>query len=49
MEAKQGAAELDFHRDDILCMDMSIDRKLVVTGQTGKSPSVHVWNAEDQT
>lgn len=47
MEAKSGASEAEFHRDDILCLDLSADRKLVVTGQSGKQPSVHVWNAED--
>lgn len=49
MEAKRGADETDFHRDDILSLDLSVDRKLVVTGQAGKTPSVHVWNAENQT
>lgn len=33
------------HRDDILCMDVSADRTKVVTGQIGKSPSVHIWDA----
>lgn len=32
--------------DDILSLDMSTDRKLVVTGQIGKAPSVHIWDAE---
>jgi len=34
------------HRDDILSLDISQDRKLVVTGQVGSTPCVHVWNAE---
>ena len=46
-EAKSGADESQFHRDDILSLDISADRKTVVTGQTGKTPSVHVWSAED--
>jgi WD40 repeat protein len=49
MEAKSGSDESEFHRDDILSLDVSGDRKLVITGQSGKQPSVHVWNAEDQT
>lgn len=49
MESKQVADQSEFHRDDIVALDVSKDRKLVVTGQSGKSPSVHVWNAEDQT
>lgn len=48
MEAKNGADESEFHRDDILSLDLSADRKTVVTGQAGKTPSVHVWSIEDQ-
>ena len=29
-----------------MALDVSTDRKTVVTGQVGKSPSVHVWDAE---
>ena len=47
MESKQDGDNEEFHRDDILSLDVSLDRKTVVTGQSGKSPSVHVWNAED--
>ena len=43
---KSNADQLAFHRDDIISLDISADRKLVATGQTGKSPSVHVWNSE---
>jgi len=46
MESKADADQSAFHRDDIQCLDMSLDRKTVVTGQVGKSPSIHVWNAE---
>jgi hypothetical protein len=35
-----------FHMDDILSLDISTDRKIVATGQVGKAPSVHVWDAE---
>jgi hypothetical protein len=48
MEAKSVADESEFHRDDILSLDMSADRKTVITGQSGKAPSVHVWSVEDQ-
>lgn len=34
------------HRDDIICLKISQDRKKVVSGQIGKSPSVHVWDAQ---
>ena len=40
-----GSEQLNFHRDDILCLDISADRTKVVTGQIGKNPSVHVWDA----
>lgn len=32
MEAKNEASQTDFHRDDIISLDISTDRKLVVTG-----------------
>lgn len=32
--------------DEVVSLDMSADRKLVVTGQSGKTPSVRVCNAE---
>lgn len=47
--AKSGSDESQFHRDDILSLDISADRKLAVTGQAGKTPSVHVWSVEDQS
>ena len=34
-----------FHRDDILSIDISADRKTVVTGESGPQPAVHVWTA----
>lgn len=37
-----------FHRDDILSLDISADRKNVVTGQTGNKPAVHVWDSTTQ-
>ena len=46
MVAKSEADDSKCHMDDILSLDMSADRKLVVTGQVGKSPSVHVWDSE---
>jgi len=45
MLPKGEGEQLEFHRDDILCIDLCSDRNLVVTGQTGKFPSVHVWDA----
>jgi hypothetical protein len=32
MVAKNVAEDIKCHVDDILCLDMSLDRKLVVTG-----------------
>jgi microtubule-associated protein-like 6 len=46
MVAKNVADDSKCHMDDILSLDMSTDRKLVVTGQVGKAPSVHVWDSE---
>lgn len=46
MVAKNEADDSKCHMDDILSLDISTDRKTVVTGQVGKSPSVHVWDAE---
>lgn len=46
MVAKNVADDTKCHVDDILCLDMSADRKLVVTGQVGKAPVLFVWDAE---
>ena len=46
MVAKNLADESKCHMDDILALDVSADRKLVATGQVGKAPSVHIWDAE---
>ena len=46
MVAKNVADDSKYHMDDILSLDMSTDRKLVVTGQVGKAPSIHVWDSE---
>jgi microtubule-associated protein-like 6 len=46
MEAKGTADDTKFHMDDILSLDISLDRKTIVTGQVGYQPSIHVWDAE---
>lgn len=46
MVAKNVADDSKNHMDDILSLDISQDRKLVVTGQVGKAPSVHIWDSE---
>jgi microtubule-associated protein-like 6 len=46
MVAKNVADDTKYHMDDILSLDISIDRKTIVTGQVGKSPSIHVWDPE---
>jgi hypothetical protein len=46
MVSKSVADDSKCHMDDILSLDLSLDRKTCVTGQVGKSPSVHVWDAE---
>jgi microtubule-associated protein-like 6 len=33
------------HDDDIICLDVSSDGRLVVTGQKGASPQIRVWDA----
>ena len=45
-ESKHEGEELPFHRDDILSLDISADRKTVVTGQVGSKPTVHVWHVD---
>ena len=34
------------HTDDVLCLAISPDRKLVATGQLGTKPSIIIWDAE---
>ena len=46
MMAKNEADDSKSHMDDILTLDISTDRKTIVTGQVGKAPSIHVWDAE---
>jgi len=46
MVAKNVSDDSKFHMDDILSLDVSIDRKTVVTGQVGKAPSVFVWDSQ---
>ncbi len=41
----EGVDQLSFHRDEIKSLDISSDRTKVVTGQNGKWPSIHVWDA----
>jgi microtubule-associated protein-like 6 len=41
----EGSDQLSCHRNDVLCLDCSPDRTKIVTGQEGKYPSVHVWDA----
>ena len=45
--SKHDGEELPFHRDDILSLDVSADRKTVVTGQVGNKPTVHVWTVDN--
>lgn len=37
------------HDDDILCLGISTDRKLAVTGQVGAQPKVFVWDIATKT
>ena len=46
MSHRNDGDDLDYHRDDIISIDISTDRKTVVTGETGAKPKVCVWNAE---
>ena len=46
MTSKFDGDDLEFHRDDIISIDVSTDRKTVVTGETGQKPKVCVWSAE---
>ena len=46
MTDKFGGDDLNHHRDDIIAIDISADRKTVVTGETGQKPKICVWNGE---
>ena len=44
--ADQSNVIVDEHMGNtITALDISVDRTLVVTGDAGYSPSIHVWNA----
>jgi hypothetical protein len=45
MVAKAEVDMIPFHRDDIISLDISADRKKIVTGEIGKFPAVHIWDA----
>lgn len=45
MKAKMDNSQTEFHNDDIVCLDLCNDRRLAITGQVGKWPSVHVWDS----
>lgn len=45
MAPKGENPEQPFHRDDVLSLAISADRSTVVTGESGKWPAVHVWDA----
>jgi len=45
MVAKAEADMHPFHRDDIISLDISADRKKIVTGEIGKFPAVHIWDS----
>lgn len=45
MKSKQDTEQKEFHNDDIVCLDLCIDRKLAISGQVGKWPSVHIWDS----
>jgi hypothetical protein len=45
-KAKNVSNDKHHHSDDIMCLKVNVNgnRQWAVTGQTGKSPAVHVWN-----
>jgi len=47
--SKQVASDMNHHTNDIMCMSVNTTntREWAVTGQVGKSPSVHVWSTLD--
>jgi hypothetical protein len=45
MVNKAEADMTPFHRDDIISLDISADRKKIVTGEIGKFPAVHIWDS----
>ena len=44
--SKNIKAATDQHDDDIICLAISPDRKLVATGQVGPNPKLFIWDAE---
>jgi WD40 repeat protein len=46
MEAKNVAKDLKSHTDDVLCLNLSDDRKLACSGQIGQKPFVYIWDAD---
>ena len=42
---KQEDKGLSGHTDDISCLAMTLDRKLIATGQVGVAPYVFIWDA----
>jgi|694.fasta_scaffold122247_1 hypothetical protein len=46
MHEKSESEMTPFHREDIISLDISADRKRIVTGEVGKFPAVHIWDAE---
>lgn len=46
MLTKKAKVETNMHDDDILCLAISSDRKLVATGQVGPKPTVYIWDAD---
>jgi len=45
MVSKEESEMHPFHRDDILCLSISTDRKRIATGEIGKFPAVHIWDS----
>ncbi|TNV83122.1 hypothetical protein FGO68_gene10203 [Halteria grandinella] len=43
--SRQNDASLDGHNDDITCLALDNERKLVATGQVGSAPLIFVWDA----
>ncbi len=34
------------HTDDILCLSIHPHKDFIATGEVGKQPAIHVWDAE---
>ena len=45
--SKMNASQSLQHIDDILCLDVASDKKIVATGEVGPNPNIFIWNSQN--